>query len=521
MSIFARYIGIDYSGAQTPTASLPGLRVYLVEGDAPPTEVLPPASPKRYWTRRGIAEWLWERLAEDAPTLVGIDHAFSFPLRYFEAHGLAPDWPTFLDDFQRHWPTDEDRMYVDFIREGAAGIGAARMGNPSWRRLTEERAGGAKSVFQFDVPGAVAKSTHAGIPWLRSIRARLGTKVHFWPFDGWAVPAGRSAIAEVYPALWSRSFADEGRTGDQHDAFSIAAWLSRADGDGSLAGLLNPDLSPPERTQAQVEGWILGVPGPIPSGKTRDDSKIAAIARPHPMSARPIRIFLVRHGESEANLDKTVNIRLPDHGIALSPQGHQQAAKAGARSIKRRSSSTAARPSSCASSSSGSSTASPTRTCRRSIRANISTTTNTSASPASSSLRCRSARAAAMSRTGSRACSARSCAMPRPIGPVPCGTSSSSATASPSAASACSGCTTPSNGTRSRRTRRTARCSSSRAGPAAAIATGASSRGSGKRGPRSSTAARTGMWGRALPFCLILFHLFPYRGMTNENTHKR
>jgi hypothetical protein len=35
MSVFGRYIGIDYSGAQTPTASLKGLRVYLAEGDAP------------------------------------------------------------------------------------------------------------------------------------------------------------------------------------------------------------------------------------------------------------------------------------------------------------------------------------------------------------------------------------------------------------------------------------------------------------------------------------------------------
>jgi hypothetical protein len=26
-------------------------------------------------------------------------------------------------------------------------------------------------------------------------------------------------IAEVYPALWSRKFATEGRTPDQHDAF--------------------------------------------------------------------------------------------------------------------------------------------------------------------------------------------------------------------------------------------------------------------------------------------------------------
>ena len=270
--VFIRHIGIDYSGAQTPTASLKGLRVYLAEGAAPPVEVLPPPSPKKYWTRRGIAEWLVERLAEDAPTLVGIDHGFSFPLRYFEAHGLPPDWPRFLDDFLRHWPTDEDHTYVDFVRNQNVGNGAVRAGNARWRRLTEERAGGAKSVFQFDVQGSVAKSTHAGIPWLRFILERVGARVHFWPFDGWDIPAGRSAIAEVYPALWSRNFHNEGRTGDQHDAFSIAAWLSRADRDSGLAAFLKPDLSPPERTLAQVEGWILGVPGLIRSGKGCDDS---------------------------------------------------------------------------------------------------------------------------------------------------------------------------------------------------------------------------------------------------------
>jgi hypothetical protein len=260
---FARYIGIDYSGAQTPTASLKGLRVFLAESGAPPVEVLPPLSPRKYWTRRGIAEWLVEKLAEDTSTLVGIDHGFSFPLRYFETCGLTPDWPAFLDDFHRYWPTDEDNTYVDFVREGAVGNGAARSGNARWRRLTEERAGSAKSVFHFDVQGSVAKSTHAGIPWLRFIRQRLGPRTHFWPFDGWDIPVGRSAIAEVYPALWSRSFANEDRTSDQHDAYSIAAWLSCADRDGSLAVFLNPDLSPPERTVAQVEGWILGVPGLI------------------------------------------------------------------------------------------------------------------------------------------------------------------------------------------------------------------------------------------------------------------
>jgi hypothetical protein len=183
MFAFDRYIGIDYSGAQTPSASLKGLRVYL-----------------------------------------------------------------------------DDDIYVDSVREGVVGNGAARMGNARWRRLTEVRAGGAKSVFHFDVQGSVAKSTHAGIPWLRFIRRSLGNRVHFWPFDGWDIPAGRSAVAEVYPARWRRNFASEGRTDDQHDAYAVAEWMRRADLGGSLASFLNPGLKAPERTVAELEGWILGVP---------------------------------------------------------------------------------------------------------------------------------------------------------------------------------------------------------------------------------------------------------------------
>jgi hypothetical protein len=59
-------------------------------------------------------------------------------------------------------------------------------------------------VFHFDVQGSVAKSTHAGIPWLRFVRKRLGERVHFRSFDGWDIPAGRSVIAEVCLSLWRR-----------------------------------------------------------------------------------------------------------------------------------------------------------------------------------------------------------------------------------------------------------------------------------------------------------------------------
>ncbi len=122
-----------------------------------------------------------------------------------------------------------------------------------------DRAASAKSVFHFDVQGQVAKSTHAGLPWLRYIRAHVGARVHFWPFDGWRVPEGSSVIVEVYPALWSREFPAEARDAHGQDAYAAAEWMRRADADGSLDRYFSPPLSTAERATASVEGWILGV----------------------------------------------------------------------------------------------------------------------------------------------------------------------------------------------------------------------------------------------------------------------
>ncbi len=125
--------------------------------------------------------------------------------------------------------------------------------------MTELRAGGAKSVFHFDVQGQVAKSTHAGIPWLRFMRQCLGDRVHFWPFDGWQTPAGRSAVLEVYPALWKRAYWRGRRNEHQQDADAVTMWLRDADRDGRRGHFLDPVLDPSERLVASIEGWILGV----------------------------------------------------------------------------------------------------------------------------------------------------------------------------------------------------------------------------------------------------------------------
>ena len=255
---FVRTIGIDYSGEATPQTRLRGLAVYHADGNARPQEVAP-----RLRTRRGIAEWLVEQLREEGnnPTLVGIDHAFSFPICYFEKYDLhQQDWDYFLDDFQKHWPTDRDDARVSDILNDT---GQHRTGERSWRRQTDRYARGAQSVFRLQGQGQVGHSTHTGLPWLRYIRNELEATVHFWPFDGWDIPNGKSAIAEVYPALWSRRFSRENRNEHQHDAYSVAGWLSYADQNGCLPKYLNPSQSQKERDLAELEGWILGVLGSI------------------------------------------------------------------------------------------------------------------------------------------------------------------------------------------------------------------------------------------------------------------
>jgi hypothetical protein len=69
MPQFERYIGIDYSGAQTPTSGLSALRVYAADRPSPPKEVLLPLSPRKYWTRKDIAEWLRDELSSPKPEI--------------------------------------------------------------------------------------------------------------------------------------------------------------------------------------------------------------------------------------------------------------------------------------------------------------------------------------------------------------------------------------------------------------------------------------------------------------------
>lgn len=260
MPIFQRYVGIDYSGAASASTPLRGLRLFMAEGEQSPQEILPASNDAASWSRERLALWLDALLSENVPAIVGIDHGFSFPLAYFDHYGLAHVWDDFLDDFCEHWPLDHAGVTVEAIRHSKTGKGVLRSGSARWRRMTEIRCR-AKSVFHFDVPGSVAKSTHTGLPWLRYLRCRHvnAGRLQCWPMDGWQVPTGSSVMLEAYPSLYRLDFPAPHLGQDQQDAYAIAAWLQREDGmfrlhDALEGGLLTYD----EKRLGVIEGWILG-----------------------------------------------------------------------------------------------------------------------------------------------------------------------------------------------------------------------------------------------------------------------
>lgn len=267
MSSFDLLIGVDYSGAQAPTSRLPGLQVFTAKPGTKPEKQFSPAPSNNQqrcnWTRKEIAADLLARARNGERFLAGIDHGFSFPSSYFLRYQLR-SWPEFLVDFVKHWPTDGDHVYVDFVRDGnlerrggpAPGL---RVGKPTEFRLCERWTSSAKSVFQFDVQGAVAKSTHAGIPWLKRLRDEAGDRIHFWPFDGWDPTPGKAVIAEVYPSIFRNRYGRGMRTPDEQDAYTTAQWLADTDERGTLPRYFAPPLTDQERAIAEREGWILGI----------------------------------------------------------------------------------------------------------------------------------------------------------------------------------------------------------------------------------------------------------------------
>jgi hypothetical protein len=267
--MFDCFLGIGYSGAQTPLTRLKGLQVYAARpGLRGAQRWYCPQTDSRSecvnWNRREVAERLRDEVLQGTRFLAGMDHGFSMPVSHFGRHQLDA-WPAFLNHFLAHWPTHEDRVGVDVVRrrllqQRNSAWGAAQQDAPSEAlRLTERWTVSARSVFLFDVQGVAAKAAHAGIPWLKWLRDQVGDRLHFWPFDGWQLPTNKSVIVEVYPSMFRRRYPRELRESDEHDAYATARWMADMAARGALESCFQPPLTPMERDVAELEGWMLGV----------------------------------------------------------------------------------------------------------------------------------------------------------------------------------------------------------------------------------------------------------------------
>lgn len=246
---FQHFIGIDYSGADSPMRPRRNIVVYSSSVGSNPL-----AEGSAGWSRESVHEHLISML-EGEPALVGLDHGFSWPVQALD-HLKLGSWSDLLDHVETHYAC----LRESAIKASVDVKGALFRKFSQHLRTTELRTTDAKPVFSFQ-PHGVSWSTLAGLPWISLLRREHGRRIHFWPFDGWLPAPGKHCVVEVYPTLFRRLYSQQtaDMTGDERDAFCAAQWMRDMHERGLLGHYFNPPRTETESEIGLREGWILGV----------------------------------------------------------------------------------------------------------------------------------------------------------------------------------------------------------------------------------------------------------------------
>ena len=284
MTLFDRYVMVDWSAAAVPSRGPNSVWVAVIEGGAS-VEVFNVA------TRAETFALLVDLCSGSGRTLVGIDVSFGAPAGLAEALGHVGGqdvrWQTVWDAvdravvegpanlnnrfeaagvLNRRVGCDEGPFWGRPARRAVAGLNTTRPGFDLTTRLgvvlgeyrqceIELRGQGLRpaSTWKVAYPASVGGQFLTAIGWLLRLKAAVDS-VALWPFEPWA--DARVVVAEVWPGRHGWTTGEGPRDRDQ--VVGVVAELAQADTGAELVDWLGVAARLPAACRHE-EGWVLGL----------------------------------------------------------------------------------------------------------------------------------------------------------------------------------------------------------------------------------------------------------------------
>ena len=199
-------------------------------------------------------DWLAERIKDEPDNT---NNRFEVATKVNEAYdsGLGPCWGR-----PRAWS-----FPIIPVKKSARTV---KEPQPRERRIADQRADGAKTVWQLAYAGSVGSQVLLGLPALKHLieDPRIAGRTAVWPLQtGLEVPKAQAVITEIYPSLLRTEIKKRKHKDEIQDCAQVrinAEAFARLDKAGNLAPLFfgAPQLTPDQRQLIETEeAWILGL----------------------------------------------------------------------------------------------------------------------------------------------------------------------------------------------------------------------------------------------------------------------
>ena len=294
MAVFDTHVVVDWSARSTPSPVRPTKDAiwWAVARDGAVE------APEYVRTRHEAVARLEALLAAETAAqrrvLVGFDFPFGYPVGVAEhltgraSAGALWDWVTARIDDRPDNGNNRYAVAEEFNRR-YPGVGpcwgrpatwdypgvptrardrTCRGSHPPERRISDEHARGAKTLWQLAYAGSVGSQALLGLPALARLRRgpALAGLVSVWPLDGGLrLPDEPVVLAELYPSLLRTAVSRLRGPGEILDRAQVrinALAYSRLDARGGLAPLFAgaPSLTARQRRVVEnEEAWVLGL----------------------------------------------------------------------------------------------------------------------------------------------------------------------------------------------------------------------------------------------------------------------